>query len=70
MEELTLKIGLFHQNSTMKLMVSKAENAETFQRIRVNNHFMVFVRIQGIQVRIGTKKWSEFGPILINLGPI
>ena len=55
-------------------MFFKAENFENFQRS------LIYVWFTGIGpdmadlgpdlVRIGIKKLSEFGPILINLGPI
>ena len=78
MEELTLKIGLFCHECSDEVDVCVAENAENFQKSLVKLLFYGngpdLRHIQALLgpdlVRIGTKKWSGFGPILTNLGPI
>ena len=52
-------------------MCFKAENFENLQKSLISWYWSGFRANSGLDlVRIGTKKWSVFGPILINLGPI
>ena len=52
-------------------MCFKAENFENLQKSLISWYWSGFKANSGLDlVRTGTKKWSVFGPILINLGPI
>ena len=68
MEELTLKIGLFHQEFN--------DEGDFFAKLKSVKSLILwywsgFKAHSGPDlVQIGTKKWSGFDPILINLGPI
>ena len=75
MEELTLKIGLFHHEFNDEVDVLQSwkcrEFSENTGKSLILRYWSGFKAYFGPDlVRIGTKKWSGIGPILINLGPI
>ena len=75
MEELTLKIGLFHHEFNDEVDVLQSwkcrEFSENTGKSLILRYWSGFKAYFGPDlVRIDTKKWSGIGPILINLGPI
>ena len=75
MEELTQKIGPFHHEVNDELDVLQIWKRREFSKksgiCLILWYWSGFKAHSGPDlVRIGTKKWSGFGPILINLGPI
>ena len=75
MEELTLKIGLFHHEFNDELNVLQSwklwEFSKKSDKSLILWYWSGFKADSGQDlVRIGTKKHSRFGPILINLDPI
>ena len=75
MEELTLKIGLFHHEFNDEVDVLQSWKCQEFSentgKSLILRYWYGFKAYFGPDlVRIGTKKWSGIGPILNNLGPI
>ena len=75
MEELTLKSGLFQHKFNNEVDVLECWKRQEFSK--KSGKSMILWYWSGFKVhsgldlvRIGTKKWSGFGPILINLRPI
>ena len=75
MDEFTLKIGLFHHEFNDEVDVLQRWKPREFTRKSgkslISWYWSGFKAHSGPDlVRIGNKKWSRFGPILINFGPI
>ena len=73
MDELTLKIGLFHYefNDEVDNLQSRKKVSKKSDESLILWYWSGFKAHLGPDlVRIGPKKWSGFGPILINLSPI
>ena len=74
MEELTLKIGPFQHELGDEVYVSQSSKRREFSK--KSGKCLILWYWSGFKthsgpdlVRIGTRKWSGFGPFLINLGP-
>ena len=75
MDELTLKIGLFHHEFNDKVDVLQSgklrEFSKKFAKSLILWYWSGFKAHLGPDlVQIGSKNWSGFGPILTNLSPI
>ena len=72
MDEFMLKIGLFLSwIEWWSRCVLKLKTSKIYKKSLISWYWSGFKANSSLDlVRIGTKKWSVFGPILINLGPI
>ena len=75
MEDLTPKIGPFHHEFNDELDILQSWKRREF--FKKSGKRLILLYWSGFKahsgpdlVWIGPKKWSRFGPILINLGPI
>ena len=74
-EELTLKIGLFYHEFNDEVDDLQSWKRRDFSKKSGKSLILWYwsgfkIYLGPGLVQIGTKKWSRFGPILINVGPI